>query len=278
MVGLANAVHGVSGGQTTWSEDLQQTDSELYQRLLDLGCIQLPLDYAPILRDPLPFPPPTMSLPHNILALVAQTPDLVSVDAVQALNAAQAPNELELLARLQLADVEHLTDKTTLRLARQVIAARVSPDVYAPDVLANTSAAAELDRSILASEGLREHLSETWSMKTPDGPIDIADLRPTWRADFSPVEIYILSRALMYACEPAGSKAFYDGKHKAEIAAFPSQTQLIEAWEAYEARDKRVELLPGVILRLRVIMNDDLHGKGDLDLNALLTDMLHQGM
>lgn len=267
---------------SSWTTNLLANDTDLYSKLLEMGVVQLPQDYAPILRDPMPFPAPTTTISNPQWAYpsaVSNAPsEHASTDVVQTLNAGQASNDLELLHKLQLSDVEHLTDKTALRLARLLITAVVPPDAYAMDVLANTPAAQELDRSITASEGLLDHMRDTWSCQPPAGPIDIADLKPTWRQNFPPVEVYILVRALMHACEPAGSKAFYDGKHKAEIVPFPAQTRLLEAWEAYEARDKRVELLPGVVLRLRVIMNDDLRGKGDLDLNALLTDMLHQGM
>lgn len=88
------------------------------------------------------------------------------------------------------------------------------------------------------SLSLRARNHSDASTLVDDSGSEPAFVRPAWRETFTRSELYILYRALMFACSPAGSKEFLDGKRISELS--PSQKQVYERWAAYEGRDKRV--------------------------------------
>lgn len=182
------------------------------------------------------------------------------------------------LMNLTLQQVEEMTDSTALQMARSLILQTQPPDAYTPTQDRHlTSSADELSSSVVAARRFREYAKKTGLATPPPtslGEISLPD-RPDWRKSYTPAQVYLLFRALMES-HPAGSKAYYDGKTAAELTG--DRKLIYERWQAYEGKDMRVHLVPAMILRLRVIMCDELADKGDLDLASFMEDILHEAM
>lgn len=127
-----------------------------------------------------------------------------------------------------------LDNTSLLQIAQSLIREKLPPSAYTPQQGAwNTTM--EQERKIHA---LRTRNHSDASTLVDEDCSESPFRRPTWRDTFTPAEVHILYRALMFACSPSGSKDFFDGKRISELS--PSQREVYERWAAYAGRDKRV--------------------------------------
>ncbi|GHJ89754.1 hypothetical protein NliqN6_6156 [Naganishia liquefaciens] len=174
------------------------------------------------------------------------------------------------VADMSEADILNLTESSLLHIARSLIREKLPISMYTPRVgVWNTSMEEERRALSLRSR----NPSDTTLV---EGDNLSTRVRPPWRNVFTPSEIYILYRALMFACHPTGSKAFFDEKRISELS--PSQKTVYERWATYEGRDKRVDMIPAMIFRMVIILNNELRGQPELDVTALLNDSLHEAV
>jgi hypothetical protein len=182
--------------------------------------------------QPSPFPDATVFIDR---ALKGAAKDQVSFQ--QPANPSQQSG-----ANMSESEILGLTDSSLLHIARSLIREKLPPSLYTPQPGAwNTSMEQEQKNS-----SLRHRNHSDASTLVDDGNNESTISRPAWRDTFTPSELYILYRALMFACHPSGSKAFFDGKRISELS--PSQKAVYEKWAAYEGRDKRVSFVHQVAI------------------------------
>jgi hypothetical protein len=155
-------------------------------------------------------------------------------DKGQGQTSPSVANSTHSVANMSEEDILNLTESSLLHIARSLIREKLPPSMYTPRVgVWNTSMEQEHKALSLRSRNPSD-------ATLVDGDNQPTSSRPPWRNVFTPSEIYILYRALMFACHPTGSKAFFDEKRIAELS--PSQKAVHERWAADESRDKRVSL------------------------------------
>lgn len=143
-----------------------------------------------------------------------------------------AANPAHSVADMSEADILSLTESSLLQIARSLIREKLPVSMYTPRVgVWNTSMEEEQRALSLRSRNPSE-------ATLVEGDSRSTTTRPPWRNVFTPSEIYILYRALMFACHPTGSKAFFDEKRISELSS--NQKAVYERWSEYEGRDKRV--------------------------------------
>lgn len=144
-------------------------------------------------------------------------------------------NSTHSVANMSEVDILNLTESSLLHIARSLIREKLPPSLYTPRVgVWNTSMEQE-------HRALSQRTRNPSEATLVDGDGQSTSTPPPWRNVFTPSETYILYRALMFACQPTGSKAFFDEKRIAELST--NQKTVYERWAAHEGRDKRVSLI-----------------------------------
>lgn len=138
-------------------------------------------------------------------------------------------------ANMPESEILNMTDSNLLHLARSLIQEKLPASMYTPQQGQwNTTMEDEQSKFILR----KRTPSDATTLVEEEQ--EVPSIRPSWRQTFTPSQLYILYRALMFACHPSGSKEFFDGKRLSELSA--GQKAVYERWAAYEGRDKRVSL------------------------------------
>jgi len=185
--------------------------------------------------------------------------------------------DLHSLAALKMEHVDSLSPASALRVARFLIQHTQPVEAYTPraactikssrDVLQESMNAMKALKG-LENEDLLAHEAEPSSIPLISPPV--------WRQTYTPAQVYLLYRVLMSYCHPEGSKEYFDGKRMSEMTG--ERKELYNRWAAYQGRDKRVEVVPAMLLRMRIIMRNGLADNHDLDLTAFFSDSLHEAM
>ncbi|KAJ9118157.1 hypothetical protein QFC22_004061 [Naganishia vaughanmartiniae] len=174
-------------------------------------------------------------------------------------------------ANMPESEILSMPETNLLHLARSLIQEKLPSSMYTPQQGQwNTTMEHEQSKFNLR----QRNPSDATTLVGEDQ--DASFIRPNWRQTFTPSQLYILYRALMFACHPSGSKEFFDGKRLSELSA--GQKAVYERWAAYEGRDKRLDMVPAMILRMRIILCDELQDRGDFDLTAYMCDTLHEAV
>jgi uncharacterized coiled-coil protein SlyX len=185
--------------------------------------------------------------------------------------------DLHSLAALKMEDVDSLSPASALRVARFLIQHTQPVEAYTPRAACTiTSSRDVLQDSLNATKALKGlENQDLLAHEVEPGSIPFIS-SPVWRQTYTPPQVYLLYRVLMSYCHPEGSKEYFDGKRMSEMTG--ERKELYHRWAAYQGRDKRVELVPAMLLRMRIIMRNELADNLDLDLTAFFSDSLHEAM
>lgn len=207
----------------------------VHQSLLSCRAVDpnVALPYLHLLNSLQPMPNQPSAFPKvamrrnpetDVSSQVATLPQHSTADSVHAVTANMPESEILSMA-----------DSRLLHLARSLIQEKLPSSMYTPQQGQwNTTMEDEQSKFNLR----KRTPSDATTLVGED--LEASSIRPNWRQVFTPSQLYILYRALMFASHPSGSKEFFDGKRLSELSA--GQKAVYERWAAYEGRDKRVSL------------------------------------
>lgn len=237
-------------------------------------------DRLPMYTEASPFPKVTVpiSLPSDQFGdyFIKHFAGLVSQHALtlkndKASSIGESELTMESLANLKMEQVSGFTDSQTLQIARFLIKSTQKPEAYLPDLAPRNTTFAE---ELAIAEEQKELRSQNKRCMDQNEDVSDDDLIPLWRHTFTPAQNYLLLRAFMDCSHPVGSKAFFDGKRRSQID--PEQGAAHDRWQAWEGRDKRIDSLPAMCMKLRIIQCNELSDAEELTLNAFISDTLQQ--
>lgn len=119
--------------------------------------------------------------------------------------------------------------------------------------------------------------------RSPESKVDLEalgqetiDSAPPWRDDFTSAQILLLGRFLGMGSEQFPEiKARYVEQRLSTLSEH--EKEVYKNWTRRKDRDRRIELLPDPVLRIRFIMLQESRSKGS-SIIAFLCDLLHEAL